>query len=310
MLVAVVTYSHQRAANQSDPENPSTLVSQTDSMTVNGKTATTTFTKASGTYASTSPAGRTSSVQTDAGSRPTQASVPGITPFTFGYDSHGRATSTTQGTRQATFAYTPDGDLSQVTDSLGRVTTYDYDAAGRVTAEHLPGGRTVEFIYDENGNVTSVKPPSQPAHTFTFNPLGMLTTAQLPEESAIPRSTTYAYATPDHDLTKITRPDGQEANFAYDAAGRLSTLTDSEGASTFTYSPTTGNPTPSPRQTTKTSPSPTTARCPPPRPSPAKSKAAQPSPSTTTSNSPPPPPPANRSTTPTTPTASAPPQAP
>lgn len=236
-----LTYSHQRSVNQSDPEDPNTLVSQTDTVAVNGKTSTTTYTKSNRTYATSSPAGRTSSTQTDQGSRPTEVSVPGISPFIFSYDPQGRLTSTTQGTRQATFAYDADGDLQQVTDSLGRVSTFDYDAAGRMTAEHLPGGRTVEYTYDANGNVTSIKPPSRPTHNFAFNPLGMLTTAEAPEEGTSPRSTTYAYATADHDLTRITRPDGQQSNFAYDSAGRLQTITDSEGQSTFAYSPTTGN---------------------------------------------------------------------
>jgi YD repeat-containing protein len=49
-------------------------------------------------------------------------------------------------------------------------------------------------------------------------------------------ATTYAYNA-DRQLTQVTRPDGQTLTLDYDTGGRLSTLTEPRGQTTFTYHP-------------------------------------------------------------------------
>jgi YD repeat-containing protein len=53
-------------------------------------------------------------------------------------------------------------------------------------------------------------------------------------------TTTYSFS-PDREMTKITRPDGQVVNFNYDAAGQLSSLAAPSATLSFGYNPTTGN---------------------------------------------------------------------
>ncbi|MBI5311218.1 MAG: hypothetical protein HZB14_09395 [Actinobacteria bacterium] len=223
--------------------NPLSWNTETATTSVNGKTSTSTLNRDTQTAQSSSPAGRTSTSTFDDVERPVTLDIPGLAQASFAYDANGRLTQASQGSRASSFSYNADGELAQATDPLGRTTSYAYDNDGLVTSTTLPGGREIQFTYDANGNMTSLTPPSRPAHEFSYDILGLMTGATMPEVSTSPRTTTYAYATPDHDLTKVTRPDGQEANFTYDSAGRLAALTGSEGQSTFSYSPTTGNPT-------------------------------------------------------------------
>lgn len=236
-----LTASHERTATQANLADPSTLTALVEKFTVNGKITTDSFDPATRTYTNTSPSGRTSSTAVDVQQRPLRSSVPGLTDVESQYDARGRLITATQGARQSSFTYNLNGDLASATDPAGRVSTFDYDTAGRLTAEHLPGGRTVAYAYDQNGNVTSVTPPSRPAHGFSYNLLDMLSGATAPDVGSSQRTTTYEYATPDHDLTKISRPSGAEADLSYDSAGRVTSVTSAEGAAGFTYSAQTGH---------------------------------------------------------------------
>jgi RHS repeat-associated protein len=100
------------------------------------------------------------------------------------------------------------GQLSQVTNALGRVTTYDsYDASGRVTQITDPNGLRSNYTYNARGRVITV--------TLT-PPAG---TAQI---------TSYAY-NPSGDVTSVTFPDGRILTYTYDAALYLRQVTDNLG---------------------------------------------------------------------------------
>src|SRR2546430_2658217 len=113
-------------------------------------------------------------------------------------------------------------------DALGGV---KYDAAGRLTRQTLPDGRDILYGYDANGNLTSLTPPGRPAHMFAYTPVD-LQGEYTPPGVAGSASTVYTYNL-DKELTRITRPDGQILDFAYDSAGRLSGLTISAEAKIF-----------------------------------------------------------------------------
>ncbi|MGK2878198.1 MAG: RHS repeat-associated core domain-containing protein [Solirubrobacterales bacterium] len=245
--------THTRAAVLAGPENPITLLSQTDTSTVNGKVSTGVFQKTatgSGPFGvntpfakttSSSPAGRQSTITLSSKQRPLNVSTPGVTPISATYDSRGRPTQIAQGERESSLSYDAAGNVASTTDALGRASTYEYDQAGRVTAEHLPGGRTTTYTYDAEGNVTSVTPAGRPAHGATYGLLGMIASATLPDAGEGQAATTYQYETPDHDLTRITRPSGAAASITYDPAGRLENLHTAAGDSAITYDPQTGN---------------------------------------------------------------------
>ena len=93
-------------------------------------------------------AGGTAHVTTlDGLGRPVSTEVTGILPLISSYDTHGRLESVTQGSgtdaRVTAFAYrSADGFLDYITDPMGHTVSFDeYDAAGRLKQETLPGSR-------------------------------------------------------------------------------------------------------------------------------------------------------------------------
>ena len=100
------------------------------------------------------------------------------------------------------------GQVRQVTNALGHVTTYDeYDAHGHVL-------RTT----DPNGLVT----------TLTYSPRGWLTSRDVGGELT---QFDYDYV---GQLTKLTRPDASYVSFEYDPAHRLTAIVQQDG-SRLTY---------------------------------------------------------------------------
>jgi RHS repeat-associated protein len=121
-----------------------------------------------------------------------------------------------------TLTYTGD-DLTQITDSAGRLTTLTCDANHHITQITDPAGRTNTYTYDANGNLIS--------HT-----------------DARGQTTTYAYDA-NHRLTSITDANGHTfVQNTYDAEGRVVQQRDAlNNLITFSYD--TAN-----RQTTMTDP--------------------------------------------------------
>lgn len=227
----------------SDPSNFLSLVSQTDTVTQNGKTTTTVYDATTRQYVNTMSTGRQSFTVIDAQGRPTQTQVSGLDPVAYDYDLRGRLAIITQGSgaemRQTSLNYNPQGFLNSITDALGRNQLYSYDLAGRVTQQTLPDGRVIQFAYDANGNVTSITPPGQPAHAFSYTPVDLEAQYTPPAAGIATPATQYAYNL-DKQLTQITRPDGQTVSFSYNSGGRLSGITLPNGTITYAYNPTTG----------------------------------------------------------------------
>ena len=229
-----------RSATLSNPSDPLSVISTTETVSKNGKVATSTFDRTQLSYTGSSPAGRSSVTEVDENRRPTSIEIPGLAPVTIGYDSSGRPAGVSQAARTSMMNYDAHGDLASATDPLGRTSVYEYDDAGKLTSETLPGGRTVNYSYDANGNLVSVTPPLRSAHHFGFNILDQMTSVTSPEVDATPRSTQYSYDGQAHELTAISRPDGRSTSLSYDSAGRLSSITGADGTSDLDYDPSTG----------------------------------------------------------------------
>jgi|GEM_PF-957188 len=227
----------------SNSTDPLSLVTQTGTLTINGRTYTSVFTAATRTFNDTTPLGRQATTTIDPQGRPTARQFANLNPRNFTYDARGRLSTAVFGggteARTASFSYNGNGFLASITDPLNRVTSFTYDAAGRITQQTAPDGRVIGFGYDANGNLISVTPPGRPAHTFAYTPVDLVATYTPP---AVPGTgpTQYAYNL-DRQLTTITRPDNLTLNFAYDTAGRLSTLTVPTGQYSYTYHATTGH---------------------------------------------------------------------
>ncbi len=234
------TTTTERQVTLADPNDLVTLQAQTDTTTVNGRVYTTDY--AAGpprTIISTTPTGRQTTTTLDDQGRVISEHVPGIEPIAYTYDTRGRLATVTQGARTWTLSYDGDGNLASIMDPLSRTTAFTYDAAGRVTVQTLPDGREIHFAHDAAGNVTSITPPGRPAHAFSYTPIDQQQSYTPPDVGIGTTTTTYSY-TPDRQLAHIARPDGRTVDFAYDAAGRLTTITFDRGQIAFTYDPATG----------------------------------------------------------------------
>ena len=227
-----------RQVTQSNPDDPMSITGATDTISVNGKSATSVFDRATKRYTDTSPTGRWEKTDVDSQGRPMADQVPGVTPVSFAYGFRGLLTEVTQGNRVTTYGYDTEpsssdyGRVRTVTDSLNRTTTLGYDRGGRVKSATMPGGRTITYGYDAIGNVTSITPPGRPAHEFAPTPVGLTDTYTAPDVGDPARATHFDY-NPERQITKITQPSGRTIDFTYDSGGRPRYIT--AGADQFDY---------------------------------------------------------------------------
>ena len=211
----------------------------TEQTSVNGDVWTKAFDANALTWTTTSPAGRPSVTTIDVAGRPAQIAIPNVAPFTFAYDSHGRLTTTAQGSRTWTQAYDAQGYVAAVTDPLGHALSYTNDAVGRPTQTTLPDGRFLGTGYDADSNTSSMTLPSHGQHLFTYSPVEELASYTPPSVSSASPTTSYAYDL-DRNLKTMTRPDGVALTYGYDSAGRLQTTTYPQGTLSVAYSSTSG----------------------------------------------------------------------
>ena len=250
-------------ATITDPNDPLSLTSQVDTVSVNGRTVTRTYDAATNTFTDTTPEGRQTVTTQDAQGRVTKTELSGVHPTRQEYDTEGRVIRVkevpdpdTAETRVTEFDYVDltdiaagyppesEGQLKSVTDALNRTVTFEYDADVRVNKQILPDGREIGFSYDDAGNVTQVIPPGRPAHDFTYTAVNLETTYDPPQVSpplaTVTTTTTY---TDDGQVDVVTRPDGKQIDFDYDTSGRLDliTLQPSGEVRDQTYDALTGN---------------------------------------------------------------------
>ncbi|MEV6600124.1 RHS repeat-associated core domain-containing protein [Actinoplanes sp. NPDC051346] len=225
-----------RTVALTDPQNPLSLLALTDRITVSGHTLTTRFDAAARTYTATSPAGRTGTITLDALGHVKIVHAGQLMPLTIDYDPRGRPTSVTRGAdgdlRTWLFRYSPQDTPSEIVDPLGRTTTLNHDAAGRITTITVPDGTVTRLGYDSAGNITTVTPPGRPTHTFQYDPNGRLAAYQPPPIPTAPEPTVLTRDA-DRQLTHVIRPGGRITDLNYDEAGRLSTITG--GTDTIQY---------------------------------------------------------------------------
>lgn len=119
-----------------------------------------------------------------------------------------------------TLAYTS-GNLTTITDTVGRTVALSYDAANRLTQLQDPLGRRVTYSYDGSGRLASV-----------VDKIG-----NAPGEDPAAHRWQYAYDGTTQHLTTIADPDGRiRVTNTYDTQGRVFEQRDALGAlTTMTY---------------------------------------------------------------------------
>jgi RHS repeat-associated protein len=231
--------SYARSVTLAVPGNPFSLTSQTDAAIVNGRAYTSAFTSTTRALVDTTPTGRIMTRVFDTRERLSKLQFGALTPTKFTYSPQGRITKLSRGTRVTKLTYNNGGFLAGITNPLNLTTSFSRDADGRLLSTTLPDSRVVSYSYDGNGNVVSVTPPGKAPHTFTQTAVDQVSSYAPPVVSGA-GPTTYSYNL-DRDLTKVTRPDGQNINFGYDGAGRLSSTATPTAAIIYSYDTVTGN---------------------------------------------------------------------
>lgn len=224
-----------RTATLSDPTDPLSLVSAQETMNANGRTSRVVWDAQARTITSTSPERRVSVTRLDEAGRVVSVTPPGLAETTIAYDAHDRPTVMTRGGRTTSFAYGPDGRVSQVTNPIATSLGLSYDAAGQLTRTSFVDGSAISLAFDANGNTTGVTPPGGRAHAFAFAAGDRLASYTAPAAN----TSTIAY---DDDglAASTTRADGRVVAISRDSAGRPSTMNAAGTAFTWTYDATTG----------------------------------------------------------------------
>jgi RHS repeat-associated protein len=232
------TMTGQRQVQLSDAADPTSLVKQTDVVTVNGRQQRSEYDAATRTLTTTSTGGRTTTRTYDADGRLVKADDTSYT-----YTPSGLVDTIERGDHVMKYGYDAAGRVTSKTDPAGTA-TYSYDAANRVKVATLPGNRRYEFSYDANGNRAAVKLSGGGTHEFHYSDESQLTSFKLDGSGSYTR----AY---DDDglLTKVTLPSGRHedysptgitfdegtAGYETDGPGRLLKLTRGNEETAFSY---------------------------------------------------------------------------
>jgi RHS repeat-associated protein len=127
----------------------------------------------------------------------------------------------------AEFAYDPLNQVTAVTDSLGRTTSYHYDEHRHVVRTVDPLGHTVLTERDERGRVLSRTDEIGRRTRYDFDDRGELRRITAPDGSTIDLTHNDS-----GQLTSVTQAGIRTALFAYDERGNLTSSTDALGATT------------------------------------------------------------------------------
>ncbi|WP_279244292.1 FG-GAP-like repeat-containing protein [Candidatus Litorirhabdus singularis] len=153
----------------------------------------------------------------------------------FAYDADGNITQLTAGAGDTTIAYNADGFPTTITDPVGLVRTFAYDANGnRLSAavDRTSGGsltrETTSFTYDSSGRALSMTDPLGNTTSYTYNGNGQ----RASKTDALGRVTTFTYDAR-RNLQTVTHPDGKTEVSGYDLKNRLTAKTDRDGRTTF-----------------------------------------------------------------------------
>ncbi|WP_042437416.1 RHS repeat-associated core domain-containing protein [Streptacidiphilus albus] len=173
---------------------------------------TTAYDPATGSKTSVTADGRTVGYTYDALGRQIQYTDGNGGTTSTAYDALDRPVTVTDNLSTTGYTYNSEGQVVEQTDSVAGTTRAEYDADGQLTAEHLPGSTDLLIAHDTTGQVTG--------RAYTRN--GTAVTGD------------YARYTVHGQQAAHSADTGLSAYQAntYDAAGRLTAVSDTQGTTT------------------------------------------------------------------------------
>jgi RHS repeat-associated protein len=143
------------------------------------------------------------------------------------------------------YAYFKNGDLAKITTPSGLVTTFTYDALGRMTSKKevsdtFPAGLTTTYTYDALSRLTSVTEPTtadavngtehERMTTTTYDADGNVTQSKV--EDLLGHDPARV-TTDDYDdyglIERVTDPEGNETSYTHDEFGNTTSMVDANG---------------------------------------------------------------------------------
>ena len=246
--------------------------------TTNGRTLSRVYDASGRGIRRTTPTGLTSSWSYDPAGRPTTLTTDGGA-LDFAYDAAGREISrrfgeteltqrwdatdrlthqtlrSGEGDREEilqhrTYAYRPDGYVTEIRELTTGTRRFDLDPNGRVTGVRAHGW-TEKYAYDTAGNQSHAEAPAHPTPgerehkgtlirragrtTYEHDAAGRLTRKSRKLLNGQTRTWTYTWNAEDR-LISATNPQGEEWHYAYDPLGRRVSKTGPDGrVQTFTW---------------------------------------------------------------------------
>ncbi|MGZ7442370.1 polymorphic toxin-type HINT domain-containing protein [Paenibacillus sp. TH7-28] len=122
------------------------------------------------------------------------------------------------------FTYSPAGEVLTAEDEAGAVTTYSYDAAGRMVKALYSDQSTTTVKYDDVLNTVTTTGPEGIVTVERYNPLGLLR-----QETVDDALFTYAYDE-EGNLKEATDAEQNKTKYAYDGFGRLTGTVYADGS--------------------------------------------------------------------------------
>ncbi|MBI2760580.1 MAG: RHS repeat protein [Chloroflexi bacterium] len=137
--------------------------------------------------------------------------------------------------RQTNSEYDQLHRLAKVTDALANPTTYTYDATGNRLTTTNALGKTWTTTYDRPGRVQTAAGPLGNTTTNTYDAAGVLTQVVKPNGATITNTYDRVYRRTGLSATMTPSSGNVSVTWAYDAAGRRTSMTDATGTTTCTY---------------------------------------------------------------------------
>jgi YD repeat-containing protein len=166
------------------------------------------------------------------------SSTPSTTGYTYDPVSLGVTSITDPKGNKETFSYNALGEKTSSSNQLGQTTSYTYDALGDLTSATDPLGVKTSIGYDQAGHIATASGTNSGSLVYG---LPTSQTVQQMDQSAdivdsnpatLPsRTVNYYYDTAAHpaDQTRVVDADGYTTTSTYDADGDLTSVTDPMG---------------------------------------------------------------------------------
>jgi RHS repeat-associated protein len=150
------------------------------------------------------------------------------------YDAGGEITSVTDPLgRTTSYTYDANGNQTQIVDAAGHTTGYSYDGDNQQVKVTQPDGTTVSTAYDANGNVTRRTDAAGNTTRYSYDGLDRVVSTTSP----LGETASYAYDLAGNRIS-LTDPSGRTTSFAYDQGNELIGISYSDGVTpdvTYSY---------------------------------------------------------------------------